>query len=111
MSEHHWADTRALKKVCTDQTNDIAYIMERIADQSLHDAFDAYCVFQHAIVQALRLSGINSAEYHQAAIMADIHFKKMDKGFFEKEKRSLGLITSIDLRNHGKRLCKPLFRE
>ena len=88
--EHHWADTRSLKKVCTYQTNDIAYIMEQIADHRLHDAFDAYCVFQHAIVQTLRISGINSAEYYQAVTMADIHFNKMDKDFLKKKKDHSG---------------------
>ena len=82
--------------------------MAQIADHNLH-AFDAYCVFQHAIIHTIRLYGENSDEYKIMSFMLSSHFKKMSEEFFESEKKSLGLVTSIDLSNYGKSLCKPFF--
>ena len=109
--ERHLADTRSPKRICDYQTDDIAYILAQIADYDEHDSFDAYCVFQYGAIRALRLDGRNSEEFYRMTTMANIHFARIKKDFFEREKRSLGLMTSIDLRNYGESLCQPFFHE
>ena len=109
--EHHLANARSLRKICVYQTTDTAYILAQLADHNLHDSFDAYCVFQHSIIRSLRLHGIDLLECREMMFMAEIHFGRMDMEFFECEKKSLFLVTSIDLRNYGKSLCKPFLQE
>ena len=109
--ERWLANTRSQKRICSYQTTDVTYISSMICENDDHDTFDAYCVFQHAIIRALRLYGEDSKEVHLMATMALIHFEKMNPTFFEQEKKSLSLTTSVDLRNYGKSLCKPFFQE
>ena len=109
--ERHLADTRSLKQICAYLTKDLAYIREKTGDFSKTDHFDSFCVFMFFTLLAIRRYGESSDEYEIMIFMMSFHDGCISKNDVEKEKESLDLVTSIDLRNHGANLVKNFLRE
>ena len=109
--ERYVADARSGERLCVYDTTDIEDIASRTSGHSLHDVFEGFCVCQHMIIRTVRLYGKNSQEQFIMERMAVFYLGKMDREFFWQEMTSLCLVTFIDLREHGKRLCRPFLRE
>ena len=107
--ERHLADTRSKKRICAYDTDATGYINAQTVDFDRHDDFDSYCVFEYAVIRAIRLYGDNSAEQHVMEKMSAIHRERLDEDFFAAECVSLSLFTSIAIKNYGESLCKPFF--
>ena len=109
--ERHVANSRSQKKICVYDTDDLAYIHAQTDDHNSHDSFDGYCVFQFAIIRAIRLYGELSAERDIMERMSVFHRKRMNDDFFAAEMVALSLFTSVAVKNYGESLCQPFFRE
>ena len=109
--EHHMGDSRTKKRVSWYDTEDWDYIMSMTSDYNGHDCFDAFCICQFRIIRLIRLYGMESEERHKIEKMAFFYRKRIDAEFFAAEMRSLFLVTSIDVRNHGEKLSKPFLSE
>ena len=106
----HLGDTRSGKKICLYDTSDQDYIRSQTTDFDGHDYFDAYCLFQYFTVRAIRQYGQLADEVRLMTLMGNYHYRCIDSSFFDNEKKSLSLITSIDLKNHGESLVKDFLR-
>ena len=107
----HLGNARSSKKICVYDTIDLEYIRSQTADFNEIDHFDAYCVFQYYSVRAMRLYGESSDEVKTMIVMGDYHLSCIGYKFIEEEKKSLSLVTSVDLKNHGESLVKDFLRE
>ncbi len=111
VTQHYIADTRSGKKIYAHETEDVGYLESQTSDHDSHDSFDAYWAFEFMLIRALRLYGEHTKIFDIMLRMSRFHLGKMSTAFFIREKSSLALVTSIDLRKYGKRLCKPFFDE
>ena len=107
----HLGDTRSGKKICAFSATYQEYIRSQTADFDKSDHFDAFCLFQYFSVRAVRQYGQYSDEATLMEQMSDYHFRCVDDAFMEREKKSLSLVTSIDLKNYGESLVKDFLRE
>ena len=107
----HLGTTRSGKLVFLYATDDERTILAQIADYELADNFDAYCMFQCLIIDAVRRYGLDSEEAHRLVAMGNLHLKTLTASFIEREKRLLSLHTSIAIAVYGKSLLHPLLAE
>ena len=103
--------TRDKTSVRLWDTGDLAYIREQTKDFSPPSHFDAYCIFQFRALEASRKYGMDSDVVKRLQMMSDLHRRPLSKIQFEAEMASLGLVTIIDIRNHGESLSKPFLDE
>ena len=102
--------TRSGKPICAYMTKDLTYLLDKTKDFTSRDRFDAYCLFQFLALQAKRQCGEYSEELDGMIFIGACHMSRISVEFFEQEKKSLGLVTSIDIRNYGESLVHHLFR-
>ena len=107
----HIANTRTKKEIKVYDTAEFEYIKAQTTDYIPGDSFDAYCAFEYASIRSIRLYGAHSDEQKIMEAMISFHRRRMSETFFDEEKKSLLLMTSIDIRNYGESLCTPSFRE
>ena len=103
--------TRDKQAVRLWDTDDMVYLSEQTKDLLVPGHFDAYCIFEYKTSQALRKYGMASNEVKHMQFMSDFHRKRLSKDQFDAEMASLGLVTIIDIRNHGESLSKPFLHE
>ena len=107
----HWGDTRSQKEVCSYDTDDMQFIEAQTKEYKIPDRFDAVCIFEFRALQSLRQYGEDSVEFERMHMMQQFHRSQMSDEQFANEMESLGLVTSIDIRNHGESLIKHFLRE
>ena len=109
--ERHLADTRSGKKICAYPCDEVEHITKNTEEFSMSDHFDAACAFDFLTIRALRRYGRLSEEFALMDFMREFHVRSLGSEDTATEKKSLGLITSIDLSKHGAGLVKDFLRE
>jgi hypothetical protein len=103
--------TRSGTKIFAYLTKDRPHLSKKTKHFSEADHFDAVCVFQCLVLRAFRQYGERSQEFDEMRTMEAFHMERISDESFALEKQSLGLITSVHIRNYGEsRLHHPLLK-
>ena len=75
--DRYLGTARTGRKVGLYVTNDLEYIRSQIADYDPHENFDAYCILQWHMVEAIRRYGLEAEDLKILEFMSDLHWQTL----------------------------------
>jgi len=92
-------------------SRDFEHITQSAANFSAEDNFDAMAVFSYIQLIYWRRYGENSQDYNDSRSMMEFFESRVSEEYENLRKVELGLITSIDISNYGRKHCLPYLQE
>ena len=90
---------------------DIKHMSQDVADFSNEDYFDAIAVFEYLLLVYWRRFGELSKDYGDGRSMIAFYNNCISRDYREQRRVELGLLTSFDLSNYGRKHCLPYLQE